>query len=148
MRVREHERGNALAEFALLSTFAILAIFGVIEAARALYTYHLVSNAARLGTRYAIVHGSTCSVTLPSCTAASSDDIQAYVRSVSPGIDPDALSVVTTWQQAPACSSPSPYQGAGCIVTVTASYSFSSVVPLLGLSGIPMRSQSVMVISQ
>ena len=149
MTVPRGERGSTLAEFALVSTLVLLAIFAVIEVGRGMYTYHLVSNGARLGTRYAIVRGSTCTQTLATCTPASSTDVQAYVRTVSSaGIDPSALTVTTTWSSAPSCFSGSPYQGAGCIVSVTASYTFTSVVPLLGLTGIPLSSTSTMVISQ
>lgn len=141
------ERGSTLVEFVLVSVVAMLMFFGIIELGRALFTYHLVSNAARLGTRYAIVHGSDCDLTLPGCAPATASDIQDYVRSVSPGVDPAALTVTTTWGTGSACLG-APFQGAGCTVTVRVAYSFVSVVPLLNLGVIPMASTSVMVISQ
>jgi Flp pilus assembly protein TadG len=147
MTVADRERGTALVEFALLSTFVLMTIFGILEAARALYTYHLVSYDARLGSRYAIVRGSTCNVMLPSCTPATEDDIQAYVRSLSPAVDPNALTVTAAWQETPVCTVGAP-QGTGCVVTVTVSYRFQPVVPLLSLTTIPITSSSVMVISQ
>jgi Flp pilus assembly protein TadG len=141
------QRGQALVEFTLVSMVALLVLFGIIELGRALYSYHLVSNAARLGTRYAIVNGSDCAQTLSGCSAASADTISSYVRAASPGIDPPALTVSTTWSTGPNCAG-APYQGAGCTVTVTASYTFSSVVPLLNLAHIPMSSTSSMIVSQ
>ncbi len=148
MKVRHHERGTVLVEFALLSTLLLMMIFGILETSRAVYTFHLVSNAARLGARYAIVRGSTCAQTLPGCSAATPDEIQAYVRSISPAIDPNALSVTTTWANGVGCVGGAPNQAAGCIVTVAASYTFQSVLPLLNLTTVPISSQSAMVISQ
>lgn len=148
MTVPAGQRGATLAEFALISTVVLMMIFGVTELGRAMYDYHLVSNGARLGTRYAIVRGTSCSQTLATCTAATSSDIQTYVRSVSPGIDPNGLTVSASWSNGPACVGGSPFQSAGCLVTVTATYQFVSVVPLLGLPAIPLSSSSTMVISQ
>ena len=142
---RHHERGAVIAEFAIVSTIVMTMIFGIVEFGRALYTYHMVSNAARIGTRYAIVRGTDCAQTMPGCTAATSSDIQAYVRSVSPVVDSNSLEVTTTWSNSPGCVDAG---GAGCLVTVTASYTFSSPVPLLNMASIPMSSTSQMVMSQ
>jgi Flp pilus assembly protein TadG len=146
-RAGRHERGSVLVEFALVSAVALTMIFGITELGRALFSYHLVSNAARLGSRYAIVHGSDCSITLAGCAAATSAQVQTFVRGVSPGVDPNALTVNTSWSTGPGCLG-SPFKGAGCTVTVQASYQFTSVVPLLSLGTIPMASTSVMIISQ
>src|SRR6202011_4519957 len=54
------ERGSALVEFAIASTVALTMIFGIIDFGRGLYTYHLVANAARAGSRWAMVRGNTC----------------------------------------------------------------------------------------
>jgi Flp pilus assembly protein TadG len=141
------ERGSVLVEFALASIVVMSMLFGMIECGRALFSYHLVSNAARLGSRYAIVHGTDCSQTLASCAAASSSQIQTYVRGVSPGVDPAALTVDTTYATGTACLG-SPYEGSGCTVSVQVSYTFRSLLPLLDLAAIPMSSTSTMVISQ
>ena len=143
-----YERGTALVEFALVSVIAMTMLLGTVEFGRALYDYHLVSNAARLGTRYAIVHGSDCGKTLVGCTAATSSDIQTYVRGISPAIDPTLLTVTTTWANSPDCFGGSPYKATGCLVTVQASYTFVPVVPLIPLPSITLTSQSVMPISQ
>ena len=142
---RHQERGAVIAEFAIVSTIVITLIFGIVEFGRALYTYHMVSNAARIGTRYAIVRGTNCTQTRAGCTPATSSDIQTYVRSVSPVVDTNSLSVSTTWSSSPDCIVAG---GAGCIVTVTASYTFSSPIPLLNMASIPMSSTSQMVMSQ
>jgi Flp pilus assembly protein TadG len=141
------ERGSVLVEFALASVVVMSMLFGVIECGRAIFSYHLISNAARLGSRYAIVHGSDCSQTLASCSAATSAQIQSYVRSVSPGVNPADLTVTTTYAAGAACAG-SPYMGAGCTVSVQASYTFRSALPLLNMASLPMSSTSTMAISQ
>ncbi|MDT7602271.1 MAG: hypothetical protein QOF61_268 [Acidobacteriota bacterium] len=52
---RQRERGAALLEFAIASTSVLLALFGVIEFGRLLWTHNALKDAARRGTRYAIV---------------------------------------------------------------------------------------------
>ncbi|MDB5073764.1 MAG: TadE family protein [Candidatus Eremiobacteraeota bacterium] len=138
------ERGNALVEFAIASTAALTLMLGIIDSARALYTYHLVSSAARQGTRYAMVRGSSC--TAAGCPA-SADTIQTYVRGLAPGIDPSSLAVTTTWSSASGCTDPA-NQGAGCVVAVNASYPFRFIIPLLPRFTMTMSSTSQIVISQ
>ena len=67
-------RGQVLAEFAVASLAALMLLLGIIDVGRALYTYHLVSNGARLASRYAIVNGTA------SCAGGSQDPLQTYVR--------------------------------------------------------------------
>lgn len=151
-------RGQVLAEFALISVAALMIIFGIIDFGRAFYTYHLVSNAARLGTRYAIVRGST------SCTGATPDPLLSYVSGQAPGIDSSKMTVTTVCTNTPGLAHPctstaAPFSGAGCLVTVTVTYPFTFVIPLLSLSNIlshspgtllkpAMTSTSAMVISK
>jgi Flp pilus assembly protein TadG len=139
-----NERGSAVVEFAIVSTVVLTMMLGIIDFGRGLYTYHLVYNAARSGTRYAIVRGSSCSA--PGCPATS-DQIQTYVRGLAPGIDPASLTVTTTWATATACAG-SPYQGPGCLASVQVSYPFHFLVPLLPGFTMTMSSTSQMVISQ
>ena len=138
------ERGSALVEFAIVSVAMLTLTFGIIDFGRALYTYHLIANAARAGTRYAMVRGSTCAVA--GCPATT-DSVQTYVRGLAPGIDPNALTVTTTWSGGLGCSDPS-NQGPGCVVAVQASYTFRFMIPLLPNVALPMTSASQMVIAQ
>ncbi|HEY0614373.1 MAG TPA: TadE/TadG family type IV pilus assembly protein [Candidatus Elarobacter sp.] len=142
--MRRGERGNALVEFALVSTMALTMMFGVVDLGRALYTYHLVANAARAATRYAIVRGSTC--TVDGCPATA-DSIQTYARGLAPAIDPSALVVTTAWSAAAGCTDPA-NQGPGCIVSVSVSYPFRFLVPVLPRYTMTIRSASQMVIAQ
>jgi Flp pilus assembly protein TadG len=128
-----------LAEFAIATVVLTLLVFGIIDFGRALYTYHLVANAARIGVRYAIVHSSCTSP----CTPATSADIQTYVQGLSP--DLSGLTVSTTWSASGNCDT-NPYTGPGCLATTTASYTYHFFLPRLPT--ISMSSQSQMIVSQ
>lgn len=139
------ERGSTTVEFAIVSIVTLLLLFAIIDFGRALYAYHLVTNAARIATRYAIVRGSTCGV---GCTVTS-NDIQTYIRGMSPGIDPSAMNVSATWSaDVPSGCSTAPFQGPGCIVSVNVAYTFAFITPLLPAIALPMSSTSKMSIAQ
>jgi Flp pilus assembly protein TadG len=58
MRDRWREnRGSSLVEFALISFMFVMVLAGVVEMGRMVLVYNTIANAAREGTRYAIVHG-------------------------------------------------------------------------------------------
>jgi Flp pilus assembly protein TadG len=139
---REHQRGQVLAEFAVCSLAAMIMLLGTMDFGRALYTEHLVTNGARLATRYAIVHAAAA------CAGGSPDPLQAYVLAQSPGMANAQLTVTTSCPGTnTSCNSTaSPYNGQGCLVTVTVAYSFHFVTPFVSLMTVPLTSQSQMVI--
>jgi hypothetical protein len=53
-----NQRGSTLAEVPLAFLWVFTAMFGLTESARLMLAYTTLSDAARAGTRYAIVHGS------------------------------------------------------------------------------------------
>src|SRR5512141_953817 len=60
MRVdRKGEQGTTMAEFALISAVFFMIIFGIIEFGRLLYTHNALTDAARRGARYAVLHHET-----------------------------------------------------------------------------------------
>jgi hypothetical protein len=152
----KHQRGQNIPEFALASLTFFLLFIGALEFGLALFTYNLVANAARLGARYAIVHGSACVLppcpgTCTSCTATSAQ-IQTYVQNLSPGVRTASLTITTTWPGpggsngcTTAAGSP-PYNGPGCVAEVTATYPFTFVA--FNWAALTMTSTSEMVISQ
>jgi Flp pilus assembly protein TadG len=143
-RRAEHERGNTLAEFAVVLTTAMVLIFGIIDFGRAMYVYHLVGNAARAGARYAIVRGSAC--TAPGCPADATS-IRTYVRSLMPELNSAAVTVNTNWSNSSGCTTAN--NAPGCLVSVNVVYDLSMfAVPLLPNITMHMNSTSQMVISQ
>ena len=139
------ERGANLLEYALVLTLLLALLFAVIDFGRGLYAYHFVSNAAREGTRYAMVRGSTC--TFPGCPATSST-IANYLDNVPAGIDPNQLSVTTTWNPGGSASCNGVPNAPGCVVEVAVSYNFNFMLPFLPKSTVVMQSSSEMIISQ
>ena len=60
-RRQSGERGSTLFEFAMVAMITLVLMFGMIDLARALYSYHFVTTAAREGARFASVRGVLCS---------------------------------------------------------------------------------------
>jgi len=53
---KNKERGSTLVEFSIAATVFLTVMFGVIEFGRALWTHNALTDAARRGARYAVVH--------------------------------------------------------------------------------------------
>jgi Flp pilus assembly protein TadG len=135
-------------EMTLVLLLVMSMLIGIMEFGRALFTYHAVSNAARLATRYAIVHGANC---LGSGCTANQGNIQTYVRSSTPGLVSNNLNVLEpTWTGAALDPSKSCGSGAnentGCTVTITVQYPFNFILPYLG-PGFTISSTSQMVVA-
>ena len=55
-RFKSDERGATLVEFSIAAMVFLLVMFGVIEFGRALWVHNALSDAARRGARYAVLH--------------------------------------------------------------------------------------------
>ncbi len=144
------ERGSAIVETALSSTLLLAFIFGIMKICLAVYTYHFISDAAREGTRYAIVRGSSCQGFASACPATSAE-VQSYVRGLAfPGINPSAMTVATSWPTTGTSCTPSsaPCNNPGNLVHVSVQYQFPLTIPFALSKTITMNSSSEMVISQ
>jgi Flp pilus assembly protein TadG len=147
MKAHLGERGGSIVETAIAMSLALLVVLGIMESGRMLYTYHAVANAARLGSRYAMVRGSDCTVT--GCPATASG-VQTYVRSATPFTDPTAMTVTTTWSgtayNGSACNASTHH--AGCTVTVQVAYVYGFMENLIPRVTLTLRSTSKMVLTQ
>lgn len=145
------EAGGSLVEFALSCSLQCLLIFGMMQTALAVYSFHFISEAAREASRYASVRGSSCTSFASACPAQDSD-VQNYVQTLSyPGITPANLLATTVWSSFPsktACSPSSTCNNPGDLVTVTVTYSFPYSVPFLPSYLWTATSTSALVISQ
>ncbi len=54
--IRSDDRGATLVEFAIAATVVLTGMFAVIEFGRALWVHNALSDAARRGARYAVIH--------------------------------------------------------------------------------------------
>jgi Flp pilus assembly protein TadG len=148
-----NEQGSALVEFALSIIILLTLVFGVIAMCLAIYAYHFISDAAREGTRYAIVRGSSCATygnfSAP-CPVTTSAQVQTYVRSLAyPGINPNYMTITATWPTTGASCTPSvsPCNNPGNVVKVTVSYALPLPIPFVSARTLTMTSSSQMVIA-
>jgi Flp pilus assembly protein TadG len=147
-----NDTGSSLVEFSLAASVLFLALFGIIEMCFALYIYNYVSDAARVGTRYAMVRGTGCSASLTGC-GADQAAIVSYLRSLPyPGMDAAKLNATVQWYQlnasgptgwSTACTCPNPKNE----VQVTVIYQFPLQIPYFPSGTINIQSTSQMVIS-
>lgn len=156
------EHGATLVETALASIVSLIMLLGLIQMSMALYTYHYISDAARNGTRWAIVHGSNCMLNTPAQTHcnAQPDEIRDYVRSLGyPGINAaQRMDVETTWLQKSESDTIPPtatWSDCGGVcnqpgnqVRVTVTYHFPLGIPFLPSKVLDISSTSTMAISQ
>jgi len=142
--VKHAQRGTSTAEFAIAATLMLMVVFGIIQFGKAIYAYHSVANAARLGSRWAMVRGSDCVAATCPATAAT---VKAYVQSQMPLLNSAAATVTTTWSTSSGCYG-NPSNGPGCVVAVTVSYPFHFDVPLVSSAVLQISSTSQMVISE
>jgi Flp pilus assembly protein TadG len=155
------QRGASMVEFAISASALLLIMFGILEFGRVMYTYHTVSNAARLASRWAMVRGSGCSV-LDHCNATQTD-IQNYVTSIVPMVDNTSstasgcsqagLCVTASWSTSSdpsvdcSATDPAGNNTAGHLVCVTVSYPFNFAIPFVSNSALTLSSTSKMVIA-
>ena len=146
------QRGSSMVEFAIAAGAMLMVIFGIIQCGRALYYYHTVSNAARLGARWAEVRGSGCAAPMDHC-GATATDIQNYITSNVPLFDANNLTVTVTWSTSTdpntGCSSASPSgnNDPGHFVCVNVAYRFDLAIPFFGGSPLNLSSTSKQVIA-
>ena len=155
-----HERGQSLAEFALIAPLFFMLLFGIIEGGRFIFYYETLSNATREGARYAIVNGErslTCSTGPDDGTSSTScdptgDDVVDKVRRSAIGMVGSDIDVDRCWWYS-SCdfkSGLATYGDGnylrGATVTVRATYTYSSILPL-PLPNITVEAESSLVIN-
>jgi Flp pilus assembly protein TadG len=157
------EEGASIVEMAFVCFFLILPMFfGIFALSAALYAYHYISEAAREGSRYAMVRGSTSCANTPNLTNcnATSAQVQTYVQNLGyPGINGTSnMTVNTTWYSATgspptswattACGITAACRAPGNLVKVNVVYNFPLSIPFYGTRTLSMSSNSQMVVSQ
>jgi Flp pilus assembly protein TadG len=83
IEVAARESGSALLEFSLSVWMLLLVTFLIFEFCMTVYTYSVLSNAAREGVRYAVVHGTDsglCSGPSNGCGDTTGSNITAVVN--------------------------------------------------------------------
>jgi hypothetical protein len=156
-------RGQGLAEFALVVPIFLLLAFALVDLARGIYIYAVISDAAREGARYAIVHGSKATEDVPPNVATGpgtgDEHGTTYVvpktRELAYGLDTAALGVGVCWGHE--CAVPADCgQGTNTAlgpvpnvpVTVRACYAFQAITgSFLRLGPIPLAAEATLTIT-
>lgn len=135
------ERGQSLVEFAITFSILMAFVFMFIEICLAFYTYCMICESAREGSRYAMVHGASCVTASQAPCTKSASDINAYVSGLGyPNLAGGTMTVDTSF--------PDGDQAAGSDVTITVSYSFPITLALVPSSVWTMSTSSTMSILQ
>lgn len=144
-RVRMSSRGQALVEFAMVAPIFFLVLFAMIEGGRFVFYYEMLNNATREGARYAIVNGAN-SLGCPTGPAApgtvscdpAGDDVRDRVRASAMGMPGPAIAVIPTWFAD---------NGRGSTVTVAASFTYTTLIPIVPLPPITVTAESSLVVN-
>jgi Flp pilus assembly protein TadG len=140
-RLAAEEEGSALVEFALTVPVLIAFFFGLIQVCMASYMHAVVSESAREGTRFAMVHGSTCTTGSGASCTVTAAMVNSYVSSNGwPNIGGGTMTINTTY--------PDGNEAPGSRVQVSVTYAFPFSVPMVPKSTLTMSSTSVMYIAQ
>jgi Flp pilus assembly protein TadG len=122
-RARRTRRGVSVPELAVVMPGVALLLLGVLDFAQIIYAYDTVSEAARAGARYAMVHGSRAGQNglTAAGPAANDTNVANAVKANAPVLDHARLTITSSWGSG--SNDPT------CPVTVTTTYSYP---PLLG----------------
>ena len=129
-RVRDRwreDRGDSLVEFALIAFMFVMVLAGVVEVGRMVLVYNTIANAAREGTRYAIVHGAdqTVSASGPGNPCTCTDVKTVVTNFASAGlINTSAMTITVAY--------PNGNNTAGSPVTVKVLYTYDPFVGFFG----------------
>ena len=151
------EGGQGLVEFALVIPIILVVIVGALDLGRAVYAYNTIANAARQGARVAAVNqiatSPDCNGDRPVENVANphwSIKRCAAAAALTLGVQPADVSVA---YRAPTGSTMTCTSGAlnvGCIATVTVSYTYTPITPIIGslVGNIVINSTSQMPIER
>ena len=112
--VGTRRRGATVLEMAIVSPLVLTLLIGTVDLGIAVYRYNTIAEAARAGTRYAAVHGS--SATKQVGPSANNSDVETVVRSRAPGFIASDLTVTSSW--------PDGDNNSGDHVTVSVNYTY------------------------
>ena len=126
---RGRQRGQAVAEFALVIIVALFLLMGVIDIGRAIYGMNAMGNAARMGVRTAIVNQYGPDVRQRAADQAVGLGIDASGTGCpSPTTDTAVCFGIRNPVDSAACTDNPPI---GCLAVVEVRYTFRPITPLI-----------------
>jgi Flp pilus assembly protein TadG len=142
-RRRTSQRGATLVEAVLIVQLMLIVTFGIVEAGRLMLAYTTLANAARAGTRYAVVHGSYRKGSGPDGPSGpgNTGNIADVVHGITTaaGLPAANVTVVDTDDDP---MYPDGANTVGARVRVKVTYPFSVIVPLVPLPAVTLGSTS------
>lgn len=163
-----NDEGGTLVEMAIVCSLLLFMLFGIVEVSIGLYTYHYLSDAARDGSRWAMVRGFNSCTNTPSLATSAAEgtytcpggatqaDISTHVKGLGFWKNDKNMTVTAKWYT-PSASTPvswslcstAPCELPGYLVKVEVQYNIPLIVPWWHKSGpVAIQSTSQMVISQ
>jgi len=126
---RRRDRGQALVEFAVVMPIIVLVVLGLFDLGRAVYSYNTLAQAARAGSRVAIVNQVASNVTSQAVRAA------ATLGLTSSNVD---VCFKTADSSSTNCGSssgncPQSTRYIGCLAVVTTHVSYAPMTPVIAL---------------
>ena len=118
------EDGGELLEFAVSISILFTLVFVTMQVCLGFYSYGLISESAREGSRYAIVRGATCTTAAGASCTVTAAQIQTYVSGLGfPNIGGGTMSVTASF--------PSGNQNPGSLVLVKITYTVPVKIPFV-----------------
>jgi Flp pilus assembly protein TadG len=132
-------RATTVPELAMVLPIVLVFLFGTLDFAQVMYAYGTVSEAARVGARYAMVHGYNSAA--PVGPTANDATVASTVQTAALALNASQLTITSSWGAGD--------NAAGSPVTVTASYKvYLSVAGLVGLgSSVTVSGTTTMLIT-
>ncbi len=133
LRILKDRSGTAAVEFAFVAPVFFFIVLGTMDLGRAMMISSTIEHVASDGARYAAVRGAEKEF------PATEDEVKAYVRSKSTGLDTVLLDIDVTW---------APNNSEGGLVTVLVSYPYDFLVGgILSLDPIEIENVARMVVN-
>jgi Flp pilus assembly protein TadG len=127
----ENRGGAAAVEFALTVSIFFSLTLGIVEIGRYVAAQQSLLSAVHVGGRYAVAHDALSS------SPATPSSIQTTIQNAAGGLVASNITATTTF---------SPNNSAGSTVTISATYPWAPLVPLLNLPSATITVTSTMTI--
>jgi hypothetical protein len=138
---RRRQRGQGLVEFAIVIPIIVLAIFGILDLGRAVFTYNTLAQAARQAARTAIVDQREASVRATAMASAatlglSSGNVTVCFKEGDTSQDDCSASTDNC---------PEADRVIGCLAIVEAEITYQPMTPIIGalIGNVPLSSISI-----
>lgn len=137
MRQRRCQRryGATVVEMAIVAPVALVFLIGIVDIGVAVWSYNVAAEAAREGTRYAVVHGSLSAQ--PVGPSSNNAAVESTVRKYAFGMSSTQIQVTSSW--------PNGTNTPGSLVTVQVDYSYKPAL-LFQLGTVKFRSSTTMTV--